>query len=257
LSDRPAAMTEGLRLFRADLHIHTVLSPCGSDDMTPPAIVKTARERGLDMIAICDHNSAGNVRAVQEAAGDHLVVLAGMELAGGEEAHVVGLFPDVETAEGVGSRLRALLPVADAGYYSFFGVQPLVAADGGPVGEESAALALAAPLALDETVALIHEAGGLAIAAHVDRRSFSVYSQLGFFPHDAGFDAVETSRHLPADSPRLEEFRALGLPVIGSSDAHYLEDIGSAVTGLRMAEPTFAELVLALAAANGRSAARA
>ncbi len=260
LSDVPAVMDPPIRTYRADLHIHTALSPCASEEMTPPAIVVAALEVGLDMIAISDHNTAGNVAAVcraADAAGGTLTVLAGIEITSAEEVHILGLFPDVDAAESVATRLRALLPEADSEYYSFFGEQPVLDADGREVGAESAALAYATPLDLSETVALVHSLGGVAVAAHVDRKAFSVFSQLGFFPPDAGFDGVEVTRHLKTDSPRWEEIQALGLPVTASSDAHYLGDIGSAVTELRLMEPTFADLALAFAGVGDRSVARA
>jgi PHP family Zn ribbon phosphoesterase len=248
--------TARLRLFRADLHIHTALSPCGADEMTPGAIVAAAMARGLDMIAVCDHNTAGNVRAVQkagEAAGGGLAIIAGMELTSAEEVHVVGLFPDAAHAERVAVKVRDLLPAAGADYYSFFGEQPVLAADGRRVGAETAALALATSLDLNEIVALIHDGGGLAVAAHIDRKSFGIFSQLGFFPADAGFDALEISRWLPADSPRLAEFAALGLPLVGSSDGHYLEEIGTNCTEFLLEQPAFAELALAFAGTGGRT----
>ena len=112
------------------------------------------------MIAVCDHNAAGNVRAVQEAGeAAGLAVLAGMELASVEEVHVVGLFPDADHAERVAAQVRDLLPEADPGYYSFFGEQPLLDADGCRVGTETAALAWATPLELSEAVDLIHRGG--------------------------------------------------------------------------------------------------
>jgi PHP family Zn ribbon phosphoesterase len=278
-------MAPGLRLFRVDLHIHTALSPCASDDMAPPAIVATALARGLDMIAICDHNTAGNVGAVQEAAraanatrtgaaasargasahaalaanpsGEPLAVLAGIEFTSAEEVHVVGLFPDLAAAESAAAQIRATLPAADADYYAFFGEQPLLAVDGHPVGAETAALALGTALDLTAVVELIHSSGGLAIAAHVDRTSFSVFSQLGFFPADAGLDAVEVSRHLSPASPRLQELGALGLPITSSSDSHFLEEIGTAATKFWLQHVTFAELALAFAGIEGRTVARA
>ena len=211
------------------------------------------------MIAVCDHNAAGNVRAVQQAgeATVGLAVIAGVELTSAEEVHVVGLFSDAAAAERVAAVVRALLPQADPGYYTFFGEQALLAPDGSLAGSETAALALAIPLDLAQTVDLIHSAGGLAVAAHVDRKSFGVFSQLGFFPEDAGFDGLEISRWLPCDSPRLAEFEALGLPLLRSSDGHFLEEIGTAYTEFWLAEPTFPELALALAGAEGRSTARA
>lgn len=253
-------MKRPLRSYRADLHIHTALSPCASEHMTPPAIVAAAKKAGLDMIAISDHNTTGNVAAVQQAAeavGNSLTVLPGMEITSFEEAHVLGLFPDLEAADAAAVEVRALLPAADSDYYAHFGEQRLLNAEGRSVGVEKAALSAASPLDINETVELIHSLGGLAVAAHVDRRAFSVLSQLGFFPTQAGFDAVEVSRRLPCDSPRLEEFTALGLPLIHSSDAHFLEEIGLAATELRLAEPGFAELALAFASNGKRSVARA
>ena len=252
LSAEPAAVTSNLRAIRADLHVHTALSPCGSDEMTPAAIVAAALAKGLEMIAICDHNSTGNVAAVQQAAAGRLAVLAGMEVTTAEEVHVVGLFPDLEAAEGVDAHIHLTLPLADADYYAFFGAQPFLEADGRPVGAETACLAVATPFDLTETVGLVHRAGGLAIAAHIDRRSFSVFSQLGFFPHDAGFDGAELSRHAGPRSPRWQEFMSLGLPVIASSDSHYLEEIGTASVDLWIAEADFAELTLAFSGAGGR-----
>jgi predicted metal-dependent phosphoesterase TrpH len=249
--------TTSMRLIRADLHIHTALSPCGADEMTPAAIVATALARGLEMIAVCDHNAAGNVRAVQEAGhAAGLAVLAGMELTSVEEVHVVGLFEGAADAERVAAQVRGLLPEADPGYYSFFGEQTVLAADGCQTGSETAALAWATPLELSDAVDLIHRGGGLAVAAHIDRKAFSVFSQLGFVPADAGFDALEISRWLPADSPRLEEFAKLGLPLVGSSDAHFLEEIGQGFTELTVEAPTFAELALAFKGAGGRGADR-
>ena len=258
-------MADRLRYATADLHVHTALSPCASAEMTPPAIVRAALARGLDMIAICDHNSARNVAAVQEAAArgaqegheGRLTVLAGMEISSAEEVHVLGLFPDATAAEAAGVEIRRTLPEAGDGYGAFFGEQPLMSADGRVLGAETAALALATSLELDAVVDLIKRHGGLAVAAHIDRKAFSVFSQLGFFPAEAGFDAIEVTRFTGDDSPRMAEFKALGLPITSSSDSHYLEDIGSAATGLTVAVPSFAEVALALAGLDGRAVCRA
>jgi len=263
LADRTAtggAAGVPLRPFCGDLHIHTALSPCASEEMTPPAIVAAAIEAGLDMIAVSDHNTAGNVRSVRQAAedaGDVLTVLPGIEITSVEEVHVLGLFPDPDAAEQVAGLFRALLPEADAQYYAFFGEQPLLAADGSLLGIETAGLATATPLDLTEAVDLIHSAGGLAVAAHIDRKVFSVFSQLGFLPETPRFDGVEVSIHCKPGSALLDDPSLRGLPVTGSSDAHFLEDIGKASTVLRLAEPTFSELALAFAGADERSVARA
>jgi DNA polymerase III alpha subunit len=228
--------------------------------MTPPAIVAAATRAGLHMIAISDHNSAGNVAAVQraaKAAGEHLTVLPGMEITSAEEAHVLALFPDVAAAKDAADELRPMLPPTDPDYYTHFGDQALLSPTGRMLGMETAALLAATSLDLSHTVGLIHSRGGLAIAAHVDRKAFSVLSQLGFFPTDAGFDAVEVSRQVPADSPRREGFAAFGLPLISASDSHFPEEIGLAATDLRLAGPEWAELSLAFAGTQGRSLAHA
>ena len=154
------------------------------------------------MIAVCDHNSARNVAAVQEAAGTRLAVLAGMEITTAEECHVVGLFPDAAAAEAAGAEVGATLGPIDDGYEAFFGEQRLLDAAGRETGRERLALATATALDVDRVVELVHRHGGLAVAAHIDRRSFGAIGQLGFFPAGAGFDAVAA---LP---PRARRVRA-------------------------------------------------
>jgi predicted metal-dependent phosphoesterase TrpH len=232
----------------ADLHIHTALSPCAAEEMTPPAIVRAAEQCQLAMIAICDHNAAGNTAAVQAAARGRLAVLAGMEITTAEEVHVIGLFPDAQAAGRAGSAVQQTLPPADDAYYQRFGPQYVLDADGTVTGHEPKMLAMRSTLALSAAVALIHEQGGLAIAAHINRPSFSVLSQLGVFPQDAGFDAVEVfSKARPPAS--------FGLPVVRSSDSHYLADIGSMRTTFRVQAATFDELVLALRGSGERAVA--
>jgi PHP family Zn ribbon phosphoesterase len=236
----------------ADLHVHTALSPCADDGMTPPAIVEGALREGLAMIAVCDHNSARNAAAVQLAAGRRLVVLAGMEITSVEECHVVGLFPDARAAEAAGARVAALLPEAEEGYAQFFGEQSVLDARGELLDRETRALATATPLDLAACVELVHRHGGLAIAAHVDRPSFGVIGQLGVFPDEAGFDAVEVSRHVPPGTPDEQTYAAIGLSLLRSSDAHFLADIGAARTSLDVAHASFSSVAAALRAGASR-----
>ena len=239
-----------MKRFVADLHIHTALSPCASEEMTPPAIVRAAVEKGLAMIAICDHNSAANAAAVQRAAGWDLAVVAGMEITTAEEVHVLGLFPDAASARAASRDVLATLPAqTQAG--RAFGAQPRMDASGQVVGVEPKMLAAAVALGLSQTVALIKRCHGLAIAAHVDRPSFSVISQLGMFSPDVRFDAAEMSKARPTASPAAKLVPA-HLPVITSSDSHFLLDVASACTVLQMQEPTFEELALAFKGAAGR-----
>ncbi|MFR6412072.1 MAG: PHP domain-containing protein [Angelakisella sp.] len=99
--------------FYYDLHIHTCLSPCGENDMTPATVAGLSALAGLDIIAICDHNTAGNVQAVQQAAAalaPGLLVIPGIELTCAEELHMVCLFPTAEAAEAAGEEIYAALP---------------------------------------------------------------------------------------------------------------------------------------------------
>ncbi len=236
----------------ADLHVHTALSPCADAAMTPPVIVGAALSEGLGMIAVCDHNTARNVAAVQEVAGEHLCVLAGMEITTVEECHVVGLFPDAAAAEAAGADVGATLDTIDDDYETFFGGQHLLDAAGLETGRETLALATATTLDVDAAVALVHRHGGLAVAAHIDRKSFGVIGQLGFFPAEAGFDAVELSRHVAAGPEDETEYAVHGLPVLHSSDAHYVQDVGAARTAVTCERPSFDELALAIRGLEGR-----
>jgi predicted metal-dependent phosphoesterase TrpH len=225
--------------------------------MTPPAIVARALDEGLAMIAICDHNSARNTAAVQAAAGGRLAVLAGVEITSSEECHVVGLFPDARAAAAASANLGALLPQADEGYTQYFGEQPVFDARGEVLGHETLALATATPFDVAQCVALVHRYGGLAVAAHVDRPHFGVIGQLGVFPHEARFDAVEVSRHVAAGTPEEERFAGIGLPLLHSSDAHYLADVGAARTALAVSAPGFAPLAALVRAGTTAGGARA
>lgn len=245
-------------VFHADLHIHTALSPCADDAMTPLAIAQTAVEAGLDMIAVCDHNTVGNVTAVMEAArrvveisGRGLAVLAGMELTTAEEIHVLGLFGDMVKAEAAAAEAQATLPVCAVASRRF-GDQRVMDADGNTLRLDERVLSVGTTFALEAAVDLIRRHGGIAVASHVDRPSYSVTSQLGFFPEEVRFDAVELSP-VGLESGRHREFARLGCPVLASSDSHFLWDIGACRTEVAAEAVTFDELRRALQGEGGRA----
>ena len=242
--------------YAADLHIHTALSPCGDKQMTPPEIARVACERGLALIAVCDHNSARNAEAVRQAgATAGLAVLAGMEIATAEEVHLLGIFPDEPAAMAASRTVRDMLPDGDAEYFAKFGRQVLMNADGGEAGEETRALARAVPMSLEDAVALVRQHGGLAIPAHVDRPTYGLLSRLGQLPAEGLFDALDVSGR-SSQLPQVAVFASSRLTAITSSDAHYLRDIGGSWTELVMEAPTFAELAMALRGEGGRRAFR-
>ncbi len=258
-----------MKTFFADLHIHTGLSPCAAEEMTPPAIVNAAVRSGLDLIAICDHNAAANAGATLLAGEGRIGVLAGIEITTAEEVHVVGIFPGAISALAAADEVLDTLPVGNGAYRERFGPQRIMDDDGRVTGFEDRMLAVAGKLDLNATVELIHRHSGVAIAAHVNRPSFSVFSQLGVFPTDAGFDAVEVFAPCTAEPGLPGRERAgtqksatpraaapSGLPsdlaVLSSSDSHFLADIGRCRTVLRMKEANFDEFVLALHGEDGR-----
>jgi len=248
----------------ADLHVHTVLSPCASRDMTPPAIVREASEKGIAVIAVCDHNTAGNVRAVMDAAAsvtDGPAVIPGIEITTVEEVHVLGWFRGADEACAASDEVAAGLPpwrplAARAGAGPAASAlrepeQQLMDAKGNEIGIERLMLAAASRFTLSETVDLIHRHGGLSVAAHVDRRSFSVPGQLGFIPDDVPFDALEISA-AGASRGRAADFAAHGFPLVSSSDSHFLQDMGTGFTILEVQEPTFDEIARAIGNREGR-----
>lgn len=239
-----------MKRIAADLHIHTALSACADDDMTPPAIVEAAIVNGLDMIAICDHNSAENAEAVQKAAQDAVSVLAGIEITTAEEAHVLGIFPNAACARAASDQAQAAIPAA-AKQVKLFGRQLVMSPEGDVVRNETRMLFMASGLALSEAVDVIRKHGGLAIASHVDRPANSIFSQLGMFPADVTFDAIEISAAGIARG-RDKEFAPFGLPMVTSADSHFVSDIGAGRTVFRMHEAAFEELSMALRGVDGR-----
>jgi 3',5'-nucleoside bisphosphate phosphatase len=235
----------------ADLHIHTALSPCASDEMAPPGIVERAIAAGLDIIAICDHNSAGNVNAVQEAAKKRLCVFAGMELATAEDIHILGIFPDTTAAMAAADKVAQTLPMASKRYAKKFGKQLILDAAGRVKEHEERMLTASSGYSLAEAINLIKRYDGLAIAAHINRPAFSIFSQLGIFPDDAGFDAVEIFCP-PLLNVDVEKYAFLGLPMIVSSDSHYLADVGRCRTKFKMASACFEEFAKAIKGVDGR-----
>ena len=241
-----------LARYRADLHVHTCLSPCGELEMSPARIAGKAAEVGLDLIAICDHNSAENTDAVMRAcAARGLAAIAGIEISSREEIHLIGLFPNVQAAEAAQKVIFEHLPGEN--YEDVFGPQIIASHDDYVEGYNNRLLIGATTLSIEQVVDLIHENSGLAIAAHVDRASYSLISQLGFVPRELALDAIEISA-TAAECGEVPQ-GCEGFPVVTGSDAHRLAEIGSVRTTLMAAEASFEELGLALRHEDGRAVA--
>lgn len=207
-----------------DLHIHSALSPCGDNDMTPNNIVNMSLIKGLDIIAVTDHNSCGNVRAVMKAAEGKICVVPGMEVETAEEVHVVCYFPTVDKAEAMEKIVRAHLPKIQ-NRPDIFGNQYYMDAEDAVVGEEETLLVSATTLDILSVCQLVAEQGGVAVPAHIDRSSYSVLSNLGAVPPELEAKTLEiTSRNREQLAPNYPEYK-----ILTNSDAHYLEDIAEPV----------------------------
>ena len=209
-----------------DLHIHSCLSPCADDDMTPANICGMAHIKGLDAIAVTDHNTARNLPYVKEAADYyHLILLPGMEITTKEEVHLLGYFRDVETAVEVGEIFSSHLPPMK-NKPDFFGNQLVMNTDDEVVDVEERLLIGATDLGLAECTKIIREHGGAAVPAHINR-GHGLLVNLGLFPEEPVFPVVEVRPELPVNEKLISGKRRLW-----SSDAHHLGDILEAVSAL-------------------------
>jgi PHP family Zn ribbon phosphoesterase len=244
-----------LRRIKADLHVHTCLSPCASLDMSPLGVVQGALRRGIDLIGVCDHNSAENVLAVKRAAREKgLMVLGGMEVTSAEEAHILVFFDDDED----------LLRFQDTIYRHLsgtnderaFGQQVIADEEDGVDGFCERLLIGATSLTAEQLVVEARAGKGesLVIASHVDREAFSIIGQLGFIPRGLDLDAVEVSVHMTPAAAKERFPDCKWYPVVTSSDAHAPEDIGNQVTCFTIEEGTVAEIKKALAGKDNRKA---
>jgi PHP family Zn ribbon phosphoesterase len=239
--------------FRADLHIHTCLSPCADLSMTPRGIVEKASSKGINIIAICDHNSAENVGpAARLAKGKGIMVIAGIEVSSAEEVHVLGLFGDPGQAMKMQEIVYENLQPGENDEEAF-GMQVVVNEEDEVLGFNRRLLIGATRLSVNEVVKIIHELQGLSIASHIDRAGFGIIGQLGFIPDDIAFDALEISP-MTGHEEALQRFGTYrSVPWVFSSDAHEVGEIGRSTTGFLMNHGTFEEMRLALAGEGGRT----
>jgi hypothetical protein len=241
-----------LRLFKADLHIHTCLSPCADLDMGPRTIVERAAQQELNVIGVSDHNSSENSLAVANAArGSTLKVLPGMEVTSKEEVHVLALFDSIEGALRLQDLVYAHLPGEnDPGV---FGLQVVVNEHHDVLGFNRRLLAGATELSIEQIVDFVHRLGGLAIASHVDRETFGIIGQLGFIPPHLELDALELSPHTSLEQAKRKFPHCAGYGFVRFSDAHHVDEIGRASTSFVLREPSVAEIKKSFRCEDGRA----
>jgi PHP family Zn ribbon phosphoesterase len=242
-----------MREYRADLHIHTVLSPCGDLSMSPANIVSEAVRKGIDIIGITDHNTTRHCRLISKLAAEKgIFTMTGAEVTTKEEVHCLAFFENTDTLEKfqgfIGNQLPDIKNDPD-----IFGDQVEVDEDENIIYTETRLLTNATGISLEELEEYIHSNNGLFIPAHINRMKNSIYSQLGFLPGNLKADALEVSwKNNPGGF--ISSHRELdAYTIITNSDSHYTENIGCAYTIFRMEEPSFGEVRMALAGKNERS----
>lgn len=226
-----------------DLHLHSCLSPCGDNDMSPYNLVNMAKLLGYDIIALTDHNSAANCEsAVKIGKEIGLTVVPGMELCTAEEIHNICLFPTVEKALAFSRFIKSTMPPVK-NKEEIFGEQLIMDTEDGILGKEEILLTVASSVSIDELPGLVKEYAGVCYPAHINRESYSIISALGDFPESLGVNAFELTpdadeRHWRESYPVLE-----GKILIRSSDAHYLQNMREAEFTLELPENTSEALI--------------
>lgn len=228
-----------MTVYKADLHIHTVLSPCGDLEMSPKNIINKAKERGIDIIGITDHNSTLHGPLVNEIGQrEGVFVMMGVEVTTKEEAHCLAFFENDFYLSEFQEFLDDSLPDIP-NKVEIFGYQVVVDEEENILRQIDRLLISAINKSVEEVEKKVHDLGGIFIPAHVDKRKNSLISQLGFIPLDLKYDALEFSKHVNKDEFFKKNDYLKGVKFISSSDAHYIDDVGSVFTEIDCEELSF------------------
>lgn len=237
--------------FAADLHIHTVLSPCAQRDMLPHCIVLEALEKRIDVIAVTDHNACENVPlTVRLGERFGVWVIPGIEIETKEEIHLLAYFPSCEHLLRFHQVVEASLPLFPLNE-AVWGEEWVIDEEGNVAAKKDNLLAVSLCLSLEEAVEEVHRYQGVSVLAHVDKRAYSVFSQLGFIPPGLPVEALEVSPWVSQEEMQ-KNFAPLGYRLLSFSDAHTLSEIGQRVTRFQMSSRSWDEFLLALSGREGR-----
>jgi len=241
-----------MKTFRADLHIHSLLSPCGDLGMSPDNIVAEAHRKGLDIIGITDHNSLRQSGLVRKKGIEKGVfVLQGAEVTTKEEIHCLAFFENPDDIEAFQNFIDDNLPDIKNDPL-IFGDQVVVDENEEIIYSEEKLLTNATRITLDELGKFVRSHGGIIIPAHIDRMKNSIYSQLGLLPDNLVADALEVSRNSSVSKFSKEHPEITTYQLITDSDAHYPEQIGTVFNLLQMKKASFDEIRMALSETDGR-----
>ena len=241
-----------MNIYKADLHNHTLLSPCGDLDMTPESIISIALEKGIDVIAITDHNSTRHCRLAEHYSHNRdIFVLYGAEVTTKEEAHCLAYFGDYDSLELFQQYLDQYLPNIPNDP-DVFGDQVQIDEEMNIVYEEPRLLTSAIDQNVNQIADKVHCLGGLFLFSHIDKQKNSLIGQLGFIPFDLEYDAVELSDRGDKEEILKTHKYLKNKMFTRSSDAHFPDRIGFSPCYLRMETRSFDEIRKALHGEDGR-----
>jgi PHP family Zn ribbon phosphoesterase len=241
-----------MKPYKADLHIHSVLSPCGDLEMSPANIIAKSKEEGLQIIGITDHNSTLHchvTKEIGEKAG--LFVLCGAEVTSREEVHCLCFFEKQSQIEIFQQWLEEKLPKI-ALDEERFGYQLVVNENEEIITQPPYLLTSAIDANIDEIYKKVNSIEGLFVPAHINRQANSLISQLGFVPPDLKADGLEISKHIKKENFLKKNAYLKRFSFIQSSDAHFIHLIGETFCTFYIEYPSFAEIRLAFAGSKGR-----
>lgn len=207
-----------------DLHIHSDLSPCGSSDMTPNNILNMSLIKGLNIISITDHNSAGNLPAAMELSSRAgIKVIPGLEVTSKEEVHVLCYFKELKNATEFGSIIYDSLPLIKNNI-EIFGEQNIYNSNDEITGTLEKLLINASKYTIEDIYSIVKEYRGVMIPAHINKMTNGILGVLGFMPFNLKIEHVEVYSKVPISGKTIEKYK-----VLYNSDAHRLVDISEAV----------------------------
>jgi hypothetical protein len=241
-----------MKIYKADLHVHTVLSPCADLEMGPKNIIQQAVRKNIDILGITDHNSTRQLPVMKEIAEKNGIALFyGVEVNTEEEVHCLAFFESYVLSQDfqkfLENHYRGITNKP-----AKFGDQVVVDMQEMIVEEESELLIASVSASINKVKQRVHELNGIFIPAHIDRQGNGILAQLGFIPESLNPDALELSKNQKINEyleshPELNKYT-----IIQNSDAHFPENIGDAYSLLKIEAPTISEFKMALKRTNGR-----
>jgi len=241
-----------MQKLKADLHIHTVLSPCADLEMTPANIIKGSKKAGLQIIGITDHNSTKNAMLVKRLAEkEEIFVLTGAEVTTKEEVHCLVFFEQysqLDIFQNFLDKNISHIPNPEG----HFGHQPVIDEKDNILEMIPNYLGAALNKSITEIQKLVYELDGIFIPAHINRPRNGIFGQLGFIPKNLSFDALGITGNVSENHVRKHYVLEDKISLLYNSDAHFSEQIGRSYSVFNIANVNFKEIKMALNQQNKR-----